>query len=137
MGFHILIIEDNDMLRDLNSHALRVFSDNIVTFRDGQNALDYLERHPAPHLIILDVNLPGISGIDLMKHIRLRLNMDKVKIVATTANRIAVENPTLKMANVILQKPIEIGTLVNTCERLLRGVLNVDGAGAEPVKAGV
>lgn len=94
----ILIVEDTEddvfflkrALRDSNiDHPV-----NIVA--DGQQALDYLqgesqyadrERHPLPFLILLDLKLPFVMGLDVLKWIRERPEFNSILVVVLTSSQ--------------------------------------------------
>ena len=68
---HILIVEDDGEMRSLVARLLREASFRISTARDGREMWEILES-PAgyPDLILLDVMLPGASGLDLLRRLR-------------------------------------------------------------------
>lgn len=76
----LLLIEDNPTDLDLIAHALRKFhfTERLVIVRDGEEALDYLfgrgQYHklppPKPRLIITDIRLPKIPGLDVIRQIK-------------------------------------------------------------------
>lgn len=65
----ILLIDDCDMMQRF---LKPVFKDdfNVVTSSSGMEAILYLRNQPAPSLILLDFNLPEMSGLDVLKAIR-------------------------------------------------------------------
>lgn len=77
----ILLVEDNIDDRELTMRALRKnhVTADIVTVNDGVAALEYLFRtgrhaddpaRPLPRLVLLDLNLPGLGGIDVLRRLR-------------------------------------------------------------------
>lgn len=68
MGYKILVVDDdNDLLKMLNSYfSLKTYK--VVTAKNGWNALEKLKTNP--DIILLDVNMPGIDGIEVCKRIR-------------------------------------------------------------------
>ena len=74
----ILVIEDNDMDMDF---CLQAFSENavanpVIACRDGEEALQFMDAHPSstdrqfPLLVLLDLRLPKIDGIEVLRHAR-------------------------------------------------------------------
>jgi len=119
MSFQILIVEDDQSIRELYPRALRRLEAELVIIDNGEAALDYLERNHVD-LLLTDINLPGISGIHLMKHARLRLELEDLKIIAVSANYVAIRNPAIKqLANAVMEKPIQNKQLLETCKALL------------------
>lgn len=74
MSNTILLVEDNENEAQLAIHALKKnnISDNIVVKRDGKEAIDYLfkEISELPSLIILDLGLPKLNGLEVLEKIR-------------------------------------------------------------------
>ena len=74
----ILLVEDNPMDLDLTFQALREHSvaNPIVTCRDGEEALRYMEEHQLPTdsqipiLVLLDLRLPKVDGIEVLRQAR-------------------------------------------------------------------
>jgi len=70
----ILVVDDNQDIRDLISHFLSADGFHLFTATDGESALNILKRNQID-LVLLDVMMPGISGLDLLREIRA--NSDK------------------------------------------------------------
>ncbi len=62
----ILVIDDEDLICRVADRALRLFGHEVVTASDGKKGIDLLQRHPFD-LLITDVRMPGISGLDVIK----------------------------------------------------------------------
>lgn len=115
----VLLVEDDLILQDLFPRALNRLDAEITLATDGLEALKLLESHYFD-LMVTDINLPGLSGIDLMKHARMRLARENMKIVAVSANHVAIHNPVLKtLADKCLEKPVRNRVLLETCRDLL------------------
>jgi two-component system, response regulator len=93
----ILLVEDNRDDVELTLHALRKngMGNNVVVVRDGQEALDYLfasgthaGRHAnaTPDLVLLDLNLPKISGLDVLRAIRADPRTKRIPVVILTTS---------------------------------------------------
>lgn len=68
MAYRILIVDDEKMLTDLLSEHLRDYGYEPLVANDGGAALSQLQKKP--DLILLDINMPGIDGIQLCRNIR-------------------------------------------------------------------
>lgn len=129
----ILLVEDNpdDVLltrRAINKAGLQVTL-SVVTH--GEEALDYLERAgapgasrttPLPGLILLDLKLPRLSGLEVLQWIRERHSLSAVPVVVLTSS---TEEEDISRAyrlgaNSYLQKPVAFDELVK-----LLGILNL------------
>jgi DNA-binding response OmpR family regulator len=97
------VVEDQLHLVTLYEDALRLVGFDVTTARNGLDALNQLEVADVPTMILLDVNIPGLSGKDLHKHIRSKDKFKGVPVLIATANSVAaasmqselVENDTL------------------------------------------
>ena len=93
----VMLVEDNIdhaelVIRTLESHRI---ANQIKHFVDGQNALDYLfrrgeyenpESSPRPHLILLDLRLPRVDGIDVLKAIKEDDDLKAIPVVVLTTS---------------------------------------------------
>ncbi|GAB4511485.1 MAG: hypothetical protein OHK0046_09640 [Anaerolineae bacterium] len=118
VDYRFLVVEDNLTLAELYARMLEHLSPRVEVIHDGLEALRYIETSP-PDLVTLDINLPGISGIDILRASRLRLRLTEMKVIVMTANLVALENPVLQLADAALEKPVRKHTLIQTCQRLL------------------
>ena len=91
----ILLVEDNPMDLDLTLQALKEHSvaNPIETCRDGEEALQYMEDHQLPTdsqipiLVLLDLRLPKVDGIDVLREARKHPVWKQVPIVVLTTSR--------------------------------------------------
>jgi len=102
------VIEDQVNISMLYEDALRLVGYDVVALRDGLLALNALETRDAPNLIILDINLPRLSGRDLHKHIRSRDKYKNVPVIILTANSLMAERlmPEMTSRDHLYVKPI-------------------------------
>jgi two-component system response regulator len=110
----ILLVEDNpdDVMFTLRAFAKNNISNEVVVARDGEQALDHLlpETGEAmrPALVLLDVNLPKIDGLEVLRRIRADARTQSLPVVVlTTSNeeRDIVESYRLG-ANSYVRKPV-------------------------------
>jgi two-component system response regulator len=94
----ILLVEDNPSDRDLTKRALVKghISNELVIAEDGQEALDYLRGEGAyagrniaetPAVVLLDLNLPKVSGLEVLRLIRADPRLRRVPVVILTSSR--------------------------------------------------
>ncbi len=95
--YEILLVEDNPdhaelVIRSLEDHPVK---NKIHHLCDGEAALDYLlrrgdfdqiERSPRPHIVLLDLGLPKIRGIEVLKKIRAVRELDAIPVVVLTTS---------------------------------------------------
>lgn len=115
----VLLVEDN--LHDIEI-TQRAFSKGsvkakLIVVRDGQQALDYLNHRgkfhppnisPAPEMILLDLNLPRMNGLEVLRHIKADEHLRSIPvIVLTVSDRKEDIAPSYAMgANTFIQKPV-------------------------------
>lgn len=130
---HILLVEDND---DDYEATLRSLAKNHVVnplhrCKNGQDALDFLHRQgkyagqsaqPRPDLILLDLNMPGMDGKQVLVHIKNdeHLRLIPVVVLTTSSDAKDVEQCYAIGASTYIQKPVSfdgltdaIGTMKN------------------------
>ena len=66
----LLVVEDDDAVRDLTCRILRRGGHTVLSARNGHEALDVLASGAAVHLVIADIVMPGMNGIELGEHMR-------------------------------------------------------------------
>src|SRR5262245_47441237 len=113
----ILIIDDDTSL--LESYTV-LFEDEfqVSTAASGESGLDLL-RHEDVHLVLLDVRLPGIDGIEVLRRIKaLDENVDVIMITAVKNVRVAVEAIKLGAYDYIV-KPFEVDEILSLLRRTL------------------
>ena len=111
-----LIIEDDEDLSVIFSEALNAAGFQTETIRNGQLALDRL-RIVAPEVVSLDMHLPGVSGLDILKFIRAEKRLALTNVVVTTADAVMAEQ-VRDTADFVLIKPITFGQLRDLTARL-------------------
>lgn len=80
----ILVVEDDARVRSLLRFVLKRGNYALVETCDGESALELAEREP-PDLVLLDVNLPGIDGVEVCQRLRRCEETRHVKILMVTA----------------------------------------------------
>ncbi len=84
MAAKILIVEDDRNLLDTIEYSLKNEGYNVATARDGARALD-VARSEKPDLIILDLMLPELSGLEVCRILRREMNVPILMLTARTA----------------------------------------------------
>ena len=119
----ILLIEDDPIHIKLIRRALEKggYGDNITCISDGEKAIQYLfpqehsVRLPLPRLILLDVNLPKINGIEVLRRIKEdeRLRGIPVVMLTTSSNRVDMQNCFRNAANSYIIKPLDFQNFID------------------------
>lgn len=124
----VLIVEDNPNDLELAMHAFarHNFSNKIEVARDGQEALDYLlgtSERPAgvrPKVILLDLKLPKVDGLEVLREIRAHPSLKSQPVVVLTSSREErdiVESYNLGVNSYIV-KPVNFDKFVETVQTL-------------------
>jgi CheY-like chemotaxis protein len=92
-----MLVEDNAdhaelVIRTLEDHRI---ANKVIHFLDGQTALDYLLRRdgyedpevtPRPHMILLDLRLPGIDGLEVLRMIKEQEELKNIPVIVLTTS---------------------------------------------------
>jgi CheY-like chemotaxis protein len=81
----VLVVEDNALNMRLIQDILEPLQHDVVEAKNGLEALEIL-RQDRPDLILLDVLLPGMNGIDVLKHIKTNPALTAIPVVVMTAS---------------------------------------------------
>jgi CheY-like chemotaxis protein len=79
----ILVVDDNTDAADTLALLLRVIGHEVRTAYDGQTALDFVQAQP-PDVVLLDIGLPGTSGLEVARRMRQDLGLTDALLVALT-----------------------------------------------------
>ena len=80
----ILVVDDNEALRDNIAEALGLEGYSVVCASDGTAALARLSEDPPPGVVLLDLLMPGMDGRELLERIRADPRLEQVRVVLTT-----------------------------------------------------
>lgn len=127
----VLLVEDNPdhtdlIVRSLQHHRV---ANRVFRVSDGEEALDYLQRRqgyadpaksPRPHVILLDLRLPKIDGLEVLKAIRTSKELGKMPVVILTTSQAEqdVARAYEYHANSYLVKPVDFDNFSSMMEDL-------------------
>ena len=122
----ILLVEDNPMDLDLTLRAFskRKFSNHVQVARDGEEALAFMPRweagEPLPAVILLDINLPKINGLEVLRQLKAHERFRRIPVVVLTSSR---EDRDLKVAydlgvNSYIEKPVSFNKFMEVAEHI-------------------
>ncbi len=110
----VLIVEDDEKSIALLETLMKALNIGYVVARDGQEGLHKAE-HERPDLILMDIQLPKINGLEAVKRIRDNLNISSIPIVALTAHAMKKDREICLGAgcNDYIAKPFELDDVVD------------------------
>ncbi len=124
--FRILLVEDNDDDRFLTMRIIKKlpFDLSVETSKNGEEALNTILKELAapPSLVLLDLQLPKISGISLLANIRKKYSLSELPVIVLSSS----DNPgDIKLCNEMgisgyLSKPLDPAELQGYLETLIR-----------------
>lgn len=103
---------------DLMAFLFAVLIDDgfsIMAANHGQQALDLLERGLRPHVILIDLKLPRVSGVDVLNHIRADGDLRTIPRIVMTGS---TERAGI-VADAVFEKPFDHHVLLETIHRLV------------------
>lgn len=121
MNKTVLAIEDNKVNMLLVSRVVEAAGYNLIRAEDGPRALELLKEHE-PDIILLDVNIPGIHGLELARIIKEDERLANVPVIATTANVLVGDKERCLDAGCddYLPKPLDIRRLRDVMHHYLQ-----------------
>jgi CheY-like chemotaxis protein len=119
-GERILVVDDNPLNLKVTRLLLVGEGYQVRTAEDSQEALAILEVF-APHLILTDIRMPGMDGLELTRHLRADPGMKGVIIVALTAYAMRGDEERAREAGCdgYIAKPIDTRSLPQVLRRYL------------------
>ena len=83
-NYKILVVDDEEDILEFLSYNLKKEGFSVFAAKDGNSAIDQARKN-TPHLILLDIMMPGMDGIEVCEKIRAMPNMGKTIIAFLTA----------------------------------------------------
>lgn len=116
----LLLVEDNEMNRDMLSRRLIRRGYDVILAQDGQQGLEAAQKQ-APDLILMDISLPLIDGWEATRRLKAAPATAHIPVVALTAHALSDDREKARLAgcDAYETKPIELPQLLETIDRLL------------------
>lgn len=115
----ILVIEDNDDVRDMMAVTLELEGHRVVTASNGREALYLLHHGVEPCMILLDLMMPVMNGWEFQKAVEREPQLRDIPIVVVSATGTDVNRT---QAAAVLPKPIDVDKLLDVVEDFCDGV---------------
>ena len=132
----ILVVDDAEEVRQLHARVLRGSGMTVVTAEDGNEALD-TARSVAPDVVVTDVDMPVMDGVELCRHLRADAATCNTVVIVVTGDPSESGRAALEAGcNAVLGKPCSGALLLETIQRLLDASRLVNGPHGLPLTSG-
>ena len=118
----VLVVEDNELNMRLFCDLLEAYGFDTFECRDGSGAIDIAREH-RPDLIIMDIQLPEVSGLDITRWIKDDEELAHIPVLAVTAFAMRADEQRVREAGceAYLSKPIQISSFIRAVQNLMEG----------------
>lgn len=116
----ILIVDDQAATVDLISTSLRILGHEPISAYNGEQALALLVKHK-PDIVLLDMMMPGIDGLETLRRLRRTAGLDQVPVIVVSAGQEFDLEDRVRQAGgaVLLPKPISMDQLQAKIDKCL------------------
>src|SRR6266550_1198132 len=120
MSKTVMIVEDNELNMKLFLDLLEAYGYRTIGTRNGFEVLD-LARKRRPDLILMDIQLPDVSGLEVTKWLKEDAELQAIPVVAVTAFAMGGDEERIRESGceAYLSKPISVPKFVETIRRFL------------------
>jgi two-component system cell cycle response regulator DivK len=120
MAKTVLVVEDNELNMKLFHDLLEASGYNILQTRNGLEAIDIAREH-RPDLILMDIQLPEVSGLEVTKWIKEDDDLRSIPVIAVTAFAMKGDEERIRQGGceAYLSKPISVATFLSTVKSYL------------------
>jgi two-component system cell cycle response regulator DivK len=117
----VLIVEDNELNMKLFHDLLQANGFNTIETRNGIEALDLARKHK-PDLILMDIQLPEVSGLEVTKWIKEDDELKSIPVVAVTAFAMKGDEERIREGGceAYLSKPISVAKFLETVRHFVK-----------------
>ncbi len=118
MSKKVLIVDDDPVIRILVSEIVQSFGHSVTVLESGSSCLSELSKN-LPDVLILDLQMPDMSGLDVLKQLKSDMRTSALPVLMLSANsdseKLAEEEV---KADQYLQKPFNLGEFKRALEKL-------------------
>lgn len=116
----VLVVEDNDLNMKLFQDLLLIKHCDVIKSKEGHDAVA-LATSKQPDLILMDIQLGGLSGIDLIKILKSQKNTSKIPIIAVTAFAMKHDEVNIMQSgcDMYISKPVSINQFFEAVDRYI------------------
>jgi two-component system, cell cycle response regulator DivK len=116
----ILVVEDNDLNTKLFRTILEAYGYHVIHTENGVAALSLARQH-RPDLILMNIQLPDVSGTEVTKWMKAAIDLRSIPIIAVTAFATSEDEVAIRESGCdgYIPKPISVGSFIETIEQFL------------------
>ena len=116
----VMVVEDNELNMKLFNDLLEANGYTVIQTRDGLSAIDLARKH-RPDLILMDIQLPEVSGIEVTKWLKEDDELRRIPVIAVTAFAMKGDEERIREGGceAYISKPISVVHFLDTIKRLL------------------
>jgi two-component system cell cycle response regulator DivK len=120
MSKTILIVEDNDLNMKLFNDLLQAHGYDTLQTKDGREVMG-IAREQKPDLILMDIQLPEVSGLDITKMLKADDDLKHIPVIAVTAFAMKGDEEKIREGGCegYIAKPISVATFLQTVAQFL------------------
>lgn len=109
----VWIVDDDDEMSHAVTLMLQLLDFSVETFRDARSAAQKLLAGGRPELIVLDINMPEVTGIDMLEFLKIRTDLKHIPVVMLSSETTDAQvDEAMKLgANAFVFKPVTIEEL--------------------------
>jgi CheY-like chemotaxis protein len=116
----ILVVDDDGPILTLMRNLLKEFGFQAVTAGTGSEAID-VARQQRPALVLLDKNMPGMTGDQVIRRLRGEPGLDNLPILILSGERLTRDDLAKLGANGAVQKPFDVTLLIDQIRKYVGG----------------
>lgn len=132
----IIIVDDDPMVGELSRDLLTDAGWNVMLIQDSMQAIDLIKQY-MPKLVISDIMMPGINGMEICKQLKTDPQTKHIKVIIVSGKSYEVEKQRAFQlgADYFLQKPYNVETFSQVVKSILEGVQESAPPPSIPIKA--
>ena len=119
MSFNLLVVDDDYSLRMFYSRLLRIDGYNVRSAPHGKEALSVIEKNGTIDLLISDIEMPVMNGIELVKVLKEKESKIPVLFISGTEDNSKIHELRNLGCNNYLKKPVRLSTLRENVKNIL------------------
>jgi CheY-like chemotaxis protein len=114
----LLVVEDNRALSDVMVEVLELEGYDTHAIHDGQEALSWLAQS-VPAIVMLDINLPNVSGNEILRFMRDDIRLSAIPVFIMTAD-VKMAETLHGQANIVFTKPIDMECMIQKVKQFCK-----------------